>query len=337
MTISLYFSRRLLGRSAAIVFAQKRLIRFAIVVLVLSIVIILVVSTADTTARFPLNLAGASWTEAAIEERLGVPLPENARDIRYEGHQGRGGFLDLSLTSSLKSINQFMRQLCGNTFYEGYDPFEAIDIGEPFTFAHRIEIGLYPYYSYSPGIPETVLGNRCQLFDGAVYAVRVDTTDPDSAALHLRLSFSCELCQYLQPAIVKPISDFPLQILGFRQVGEAFTPISNEICFGLDFSIASLRDQWAYILGGRIRISIDDRLSAWVYISDDGILMPRYDAAGNFVEVTNSGNPHYYCLEGNLHPGSHSMLVEVATTSGQDNSYLWTFELQSMETFAPSH
>jgi hypothetical protein len=287
------------------------------------------VRAASSTSTFSLNLAGMSWDATAIEQELGISIPENIQNIAYEGHQGRGGFLDLSLTASLVDINQLISQPCDNNYYEGYDPFNAIDVGEPFSYTHQIEIGLYPYYSYSPDTPEIVLGNRCQLTTGAVYQVRVDTADPNSTVLRLYLSFSCELCQNLHPMSLKPISDFPLQVLGLRQEGETYDSTSNEICFGLDFSIASLRDEWAYLLGGRISTLIDDRLSTSAYIADDGILMPRYDGAGNFVSVEDSGNHQYYCYEVHWQSGSHVMLVEVTTPSGEVSSYAWNFELQT--------
>ena len=135
------------------------------------------------------------WNIASINEFLGVSIPSVATYVEYTGHKERGGRLNLSFEADSEEATEFVSMLCMNILYQGYDPFNAIDISEPIDNAHLIEIGNVSYYSYSINTPQSTYGTRCFSYEiGQIQAV-LDKSDVDKSFIKLEVLFNCSKCK----------------------------------------------------------------------------------------------------------------------------------------------
>jgi hypothetical protein len=134
-----------------------------------------------------------SWTIDDINKGFLTPIPDTALNITVDGYTDRGGFLRLTFDAPAPDAHTFAEQFCMGVLYPGYDPFSAIDVAEPFTYAIPIRIGNYNYFSYSPNVDKKVYGNRC-LFSasGGQIQIRLDTSRPNVSQIMLDKRFSCE-------------------------------------------------------------------------------------------------------------------------------------------------
>lgn len=295
----------------------------------ISVLGVLVITLQNNLSRKPVPnfaLSGNSWDLTSIEHAIGVSLPKDAQNVHYDGHQGRNGFLDLSFEASHNNVNDFTDKLCDGIFYEGYDPFNALDLGEPFTFAHLINVGQFPYYSYSLNFPRTTSGNRCQFSTGSVYQIRIDSADANTHKVRIHVFFSCEICLNISPSSVTPMTEFPVQLLGLQTETEGYSLPLGELCFGLKLSTLYLRDKWKELDKATLKVGLDNGL-VFSAIINNGELLSRQDAMGNSIETHQSGNQENYCFPTNLEAGSHTLFVDMTTLAGEKRQYSWDFQL----------
>lgn len=283
--------------------------------------------------KIDLYVNGESWSIETIGSELGMSLPKDATDVLFEGHRGRGGFLELSFTSPRQSMTAFVDPICNGRLYESYDPFDAIDFGEPFTFAHRIEVGQYAYYSYSLNTPDTISGNRCQAPSGKSYQIRLDTSDTISYQLRLHVFFSCEICHVFYPKIVIPIPDFPVYLMGLRSEPGGYSLPFEELCVGLQLSTDYLRKGWEDLEGGNLTVYVNRALvlSAHIY---SGALTSRHDKNGNMIEADQSGDSESYCFVPGLQIGIHELTFQIQTVTSRSHRYDWLFHLKPAKSTA---
>jgi hypothetical protein len=224
----------------------------------------------------------------------------------------------------------FVNQFCERILYPGYDPFAAVDIAEPFTFAFHIELGDYGYYSYSPNVAESVLGNRC-LFtrSGGQVQIRLDATNPDLYSVKLDKRFSCEAaCHFVPLDIAHPIPDSPIAVLGVNETGGTYILEDGEVCVGFELWTVALREQWPMMLGGHAVIRLENEEIAELNISTDGTI--THD---NIENHANQGfKPYFHCFPANRREGPNDLTISISTSDGQELSYSWEFFVGSIET-----
>jgi hypothetical protein len=301
----------------------SKLIITILVVVVVGMLLILLQNSQFVPISTNLSPNGNLWDIASVERELGTRLPTDARDVHFDGFQGRGGGLDLYFKISTTGGKDFIKQFCGNVFYQGYDPFNAVNLSEPFTFAHLINVGQFPYYSYSPNTATTIMGNRCQSPKGAQYQIRVDTSDQSDYAIHIHIFFSCEICHNLSSEAVRPISEFPAQLLGLQSETNGYSLPFGELCFGLDLSTVYLRDKWKGLEGATLEVSLDSSL-IFTAVTTNGVLnLHQNDSSFS------NGNQQSYCFISDLENGSHTLLVDVTPLLDKSHQYSWDFQLQT--------
>ncbi len=295
------------------------------ILVVVVVVVLLIVLQNNQAVPLPTNLSpnGNLWDTASIERELGTRLPTDAKDVHFDGFQGRGGGLDLSFKISATGGKDFIRQFCDNVFYQGYDPFNAVNLSEPFTFAHLINVGQFPYYSYSPNTATTIMGNRCQFPKGAQYQIRVDTSSQSAYAIQIHVFFSCEICHNVSSETVKPISEFPAQLLGLQSETNGYSLPFSELCFGLDLSTAYLRDKWKELEGATLKVSLDHTLIFSAVTTNGSLNLQQDDSSSS------NGNQQSYCFKPDLGYGLHTLLVDVTPLSDKSHQYSWDFQLQA--------
>jgi hypothetical protein len=133
----------------------------------------------------------APWTLEFVEEQFIGQLPHDAINISYTDKDAAHSYARLSFAAPPQSADRFTEQFCTNLFYEGYDPFNAIDSVDDET-GHLIATQSYYYFSYSQNTPTTVFGNRCfQNSRGGLLQIRIDKSNPAYYLVDLEISGYC--------------------------------------------------------------------------------------------------------------------------------------------------
>jgi hypothetical protein len=267
-----------------------------------------------------------NWTIDEINGLLGVSVPQDAINVSYTGQNGIGAYLNLEFEAPAPSVNSFLKAICSGVVFRPYDPFSATDIGEPFTYVHPILIGEYPYYSYSPGTPATIIGNRCGNTGGGWLQFRVDTSNAQLYDIRLEVRFSCDVCRYVPIKGIRPFSGSPIQVLGLKEENNTLTLSSTEACFGIDPDV--FHERKAELIGASIQITIDAQPIASAKVDNQAQMGSRLDTYGNSVEVADSGNSAYYCFQIHTSVGAHRMQIQFRKTSGISYSHTWNFEVR---------
>ncbi|MBN8594462.1 MAG: hypothetical protein J0M33_22080 [Anaerolineae bacterium] len=301
--------------------------RFVLTLAVTGVIIAVILTSIQRAGYILRNWNGREWNVTSIEQVLGVQFPSDAQDLHFEGHQGRGGYLELTFSASSSGMNTFMGNLCDNVFFSGYDPFNTIDRGEPFTFAHRISVEQFPYYSYSLNTPNTIAGNRCQTDrPGHRLQVRVDRSNASAYVARIHLFFTCQVCEPVYPPTVQPFPEFPAMLLGLQAENGGYSLPFGEICYGVGLYSRYSRDQWQDLEGGTLKVLFDGNLAFSAIVSENRLLSIR-DSNHNNVELHHGNAPEYYCFEPRLEVGPHQLSVEITTLSGLIHQYSWDFQL----------
>jgi hypothetical protein len=172
------------------------------------------------------------WSVERVNSSLSIMIPSSATHVQIQGHQGRGGFLFLSFDAPPSDAIHFANQFCSGILHPGYDPFNAIDIAEPFTYAFPIRIDRYSYYSYSTHTSENTSGNRC--WSGGQLQIRLEATDSRYYSVSMDKRYSCEsACRFITLEPIKPLPDSPLELLGVSSLGNQLVSSRGEICIGV--------------------------------------------------------------------------------------------------------
>jgi hypothetical protein len=265
------------------------------------------------------TFADDEWNIDEVNAGLQIPVPTSASNIMTEGHDGRGGYLRLTFDSPADEANAFAAQFCAGVLYQGYDPFNAINVGEPFTYTYYIQIDNQGYYSYSPNTSAEVLGNRCALPTGQIQ-IKLDTTGDASYQVTLDRRFSiCDNACFsipLQP--ITPFSDSPIEFLALSQSGSEYTLTEPELCFGVEMKSEAEREQWSEFAEARIEIEIDGRLAASATIGSDGTLIDRDN--NNTIDAEGRAQSYYYCLAVQRPSGIYPLTTTFFLTSGETKS-----------------
>jgi hypothetical protein len=114
--------------------------------LVIAAPLLLLVVFALRLGSFIEEFGGYKWDLDSINEHFDLPIPADANSIEYDGHRGNLGYLNLSFEAPSESVMNYAAMFCGGKFYQGYDPFNAIDIKEPRENAHLISMREVSYY-----------------------------------------------------------------------------------------------------------------------------------------------------------------------------------------------
>src|SRR5690349_13288372 len=76
---------------------------------------------------------GDVWDEQKTEEFLGVSIPDDAENkLLKSGHDRGMPHIQLRYTASPENVISFTSRFCDGVLHQGYDPFGAIDVYEPY-------------------------------------------------------------------------------------------------------------------------------------------------------------------------------------------------------------
>ena len=249
------------------------------------------------------------WTRKQIDSELPAPIPDDAANLTFIGTP-RSGQLVLSFQAPSESAAKFASYFCEGELISGYNPFEAINIGEPFTFAHPMLIEAawtHLYYSYSPDATNHQYGNQCMVeHSNQSYMILVDKTDPQSYVVSVEVDWSCALCFDVDRESVRPIENLDIEFLGLTANGNEYILTGEEMCFG----VVHYRDVRP-INGADVRVDIDGESAASANVNYESKLVDRRDSSGESITAEASGNDFYYCFAPDVSEGEHTASVFV--------------------------
>jgi hypothetical protein len=273
------------------------------------------------------------WNISGIDNFLKTQIPTEAQNIQFSGRTDRGGHLDLSFDVPPTDIDGFLTEICQGIVYRAYDPFNSVNIAEPFTYAHLMTIGGHSYYSYSVGTQDTVFGNRCDIAGGAgEFDIKINKTNPH--LYHLQLLAYFDGVSYYDPPLhlVTPILELPIEFYGINRFDNVYWMIGDEICVGVQsraFSFADRDKAWIDIVGASIEVRIDGSSVASAEVVEeppgDGSLVNRRDANNNPIAIADSGNTWTYCFKVPNGNRLYNMTIQVKTNSNLVYDYNWAF------------
>lgn len=146
---------------------------------------------------FMTNMGNSTWDIDSINTwMLDIPIPPDATAIEYDGHQGRGGWLDLHFESSNETMDEFVKQFCGGKLYQGYDPFNAVDTVEQIEDSHFIDMVSITYFSHSINTLPTIYGMRCLSPQGRQHQLIVNKAGEAFSSFRLEVLFACPKCNF---------------------------------------------------------------------------------------------------------------------------------------------
>lgn len=269
-------------------------------------------------------------------------IPADAHDIVFEGDSNYSYYnVKLRFKASSAGLSNFTLNFCDGVLHQGYDPYRSFNYGERLgkqrLYLIKYDAHGFSYYSYSPGTPDTVSGNRCQPDDSAPFHIRVAQIEPDLYEVRLDHGHhlwgnNCTLvtCTPLSDNFVQPMPDLPFVVMGLEaDSSNQFFLVSNELCLNFQyadyhwnsFSSPYSSPEWEYLHGAKLNWTIDSHSQGYVIISQSGWLAPEGREAFYNSQLN-------YCTMQDWTPGRHEMGLEIVTTEGQRDTYSWEFSVE---------
>jgi hypothetical protein len=291
---------------------------------VVSVMIFLISVLFIELSHFVISRAEEWQSVSAIESFLQIELPQDAQDVKYSGYTHRGIRIELSFKTSGAGSSQFSSSICDGSLWRGYDPFDAIDIGEPFTYTFPITSTTGVYYSYSPDPSASVFGIRC--FNRGLYQLRKLQLNADEYEILFTYETGCPEtapCYRIPPRSINPV-EAPIDVLGFVQENGNYVLIAPEVCLSIERPVFVNMD-WTHLYGSFIEVSFNNQRIASAWLTSEGTFYPRYDSLDNPVSLSPSEDEYSYCFPVNATMGHYEMSLNITLVSGDHISSTWEF------------
>jgi hypothetical protein len=289
----------------------------------------------------------SAWDTNSISEFLGVQIPADASNLQIEGEKGflsaaYGTIprLQFSFHAPPESATTFVQHFCSGTLHPGYNPLESEETLSPRPDSVLIRGRGTIHYSHSPGVPQTIRGNRCVLrdrtFESFLHEIVLDTSNPDNYIVHYRLPYRPNGNPgefYIPAQVVTPLGDeFRLYVTGLQEE----TSSDDENSYRLTYPticletapIAARRfDHWHFnppqvsYIGAAVDISIDRISQPAAIINDASALVYRSTENDTLLSKWN------YCLTDNWEIGTHTVEMSIRFSNGEPQNYEWAFEV----------
>jgi hypothetical protein len=263
------------------------------------------------------------WTIERIEEALAIKIPQDARELRYEGAWGRMTYLDLAFLASPESVITFVNHFCEGALIENYNPFNAIFIRDavahPWVVTINMDIDIaLDYYTYSPNTPDSVSGNICYNNDGETFLVQTDRLRADLSRIHLVYS---HMGAGTPGFDIKPIENSPFMFRGNFGFSAGYTIKGRSLCIDLDpidmqkAAFASWRDADIFV-----RVGSEELPAA--FISGEGNLKPANSGTNTEEIEVHQYFSYCYDLE-QTESGLSQIGLLVMPPDGNTSEHIW--------------
>ena len=274
--------------------------------------------------------ADTPWTLQDIENFLGASIPTDATEVDYYSLHHYSVLVRLNFKSPPEDLARFTERFCGGMYYQGYSPFNAVNVKAFTADSHPIDMGNFTYYSYSPALRTTDYGNRCFNPKIGLIHILVDKANPTLYTIKFLSSFGCNFvdngylpCDQWAMYDMRPVLQSPIIVRGLEvalEDGRITLPYSD-LCFDIDPHIAhdplSTADN---LVNADVKISIDDEVMPSAYISDGMRIRPISDRGND----AGSGNIFAYCVKKDWQQGVHTVNIQVITSLA-DHASTWSF------------
>jgi hypothetical protein len=218
---------------------------------------------------------------------------------------------------------QFTSNFCGGDLIRSINPFEAITVNQPLSYAHQFEMGNFTFYAYSIGTPSYIYGNRCPFT-----RILVDQNNSAIYGVHLLRQFHLSDSHEspFHPQILQPDVDSPIIAIGMTTVDSSITLMFDEFCldmienihYGDEFSESAQE----FPVGSIIQIKIDGLSMPDAIVTEQQKLSP-VNIDSDYLVDSRSEN-YQYCISPRLDTGSHTIEMEFSLDS-EAYSYSWEF------------
>lgn len=310
---------------------------------ILPCLLMLALRQTGVTRKFEVEVLGLDWNFEEIVEYIGADYPEGAVEIEHESsHFDRGFFIEVRFKAPPDDAMKFAESICDGVLYQGYDPFDTIDGGQPSPNAHLIFGFGYAYYSYSPNASQSLFGYRCQLHTtyGRWEQIRVDTSNPKLYEVRYEIPTEQSTRQYApnlffdaahpvwEVEYLNPTSNLPFMIVGLMLRDGQYVLVGETICFetrknfdhdsqnGFPYSIYPRE-----LIGKNVVISVDNQVVVDTTISRRMTLShPNQQNSENDLLL------NYCVFQKAWESGTHTITLHVDMPDFQDET--WTFEVK---------
>ncbi len=285
---------------------------------------------------------GDVWDEKQTGDFLGVSIPDDKQSLKLESGHFRGmPHIRMSFQAQAESIDIFTAHFCGGVLHEGYDPFDAVDVYEPYVKTVLVMLNEVGYYSYSPDASTTVLGNRCGFPPNGIVQLRVDESNHDLYKLEFEFNPPCNriMCSPYHGRVITQIRprETPFSMLGIDKQNGQYLQIDNlapgSICLDVNAAYPAPVKTWA---DATIQVTVNDEpfeaaklVEFTRFDFNSGAETPYFITFYySIVPITKTTlspekSSFNYCFAEVFPAGSHVVKIKVTTLSGELFTYEW--------------
>jgi hypothetical protein len=251
---------------------------------------------------FRVNTDDSLWTIEIFNRISEVPIPPNASHIQVSGSRGRGGNLSLTFDAPAADALHFAEQFCDPPFYRRFDPFNAIEVAEPFTNTLDVSASGYEHIYAVDQIPESTIGTKCidQHGSGGQVKVRIDTSNMQIYKVRVEKLYSCyDVCDSVSLNRIKPFDGVPIEFLGFTQIANSYQLTGDEACIGFSYWNDTPRTELEFLetlIGEQFAVRSGSTLLASGRVTDEGFIVNRLHIADDMLLGASFRRRRYYCF-----------------------------------------
>jgi hypothetical protein len=289
-------------------------------------------------------LSSNDWNKENIGYFLTVPIPEDAINLEIEGSMGLRGSLGIiprlsfSFYAPPQSATEFVNAFCDGILHPGYNPLVATDSYAPTEESVFILGKRMMHYSHSPGVPDTIKGNRCQRHDkGWIEEIVIDTSNHEEYVVSYNLPYSPNSANEYYP-VTRKVTPFPKQfklyVFGLRtENADSDSPLyiveNHTICLATSSVSGPI---WDYFMFNPEAMTPYTNSDVTIFIDEIEQPAARMDKRASLLPLESdfqSGAWEYYCLDSTVwEQGTHTMQLIVEPDDGEALTLEWEFEVR---------
>lgn len=259
------------------------------------------------------------WDLNSILQLLQAPLPSDASDVTYNGtRRGHLTWLQLRLTSSFESLNNFAVAVCNQPLQPTFDPSNAIFLSTSYNDLNPVHVLVdnHTVFAYSPPSRLDLSGLQCELQGGYIKMVANNIVDP---TLTLEFSSVCFYPCQLNHIDREAIHDAPFVFRGFALASSGKFTIVGNACIELHPQISYIQDT-SYI-DAQLSILIDGSEIVTAIVSELFQLEPLVDFN------VNTPNSQFFdvCFTRTWNAGEHRIDLNIVRRDGNTAYYSFEF------------
>jgi hypothetical protein len=282
--------------------------------------------------NLPVNSLGPELSLALIRDTWGAEVPSDAQQIELSSDGAP--HIWLRFRASPETVSLFTDGICNGILHDGYDPFNALSSEEPQPNSFLIKLTNIIYYSHSLETSKAVWGNRCIPTPGGAtqfHQIQVDRSNLELYTVRFeQVGSNCftrgnlPVCRARGAAYVTPINNYPLMIVGLKEVNDGYILLGNELCVDTLLTyparLSIWQEKWNYLDSAQVEIEVDgESFPTGVISSSNHRLIPLSVMNTNLFDRNDIF--WNYCLKSEWVHGNHTLHVTINPVEGNQEVY----------------